>query len=60
MRTSQDGSRVAISPLGIELFGPREQLETEGAITVVLPSGECVRIPEAEELVRGSLAASAA
>ena len=47
-------------PLGIELFGPREQLETEGAITVVLPSGERVRILEAEQLVRESLAASAA
>lgn len=52
-----DGGEV---PLGIELFGLREQLETEGAITVVLPSGERVRIPEAEELVRDSLAASAA
>jgi hypothetical protein len=47
-------------PVGIELFGPREQLETEGTITVVLPSGERVRIPEAEQLVRDSLAASAA
>ena len=47
-------------PVGIELFGPREQLETEGAITVVLPSGKRVRIPEAEQLVRESLAASAA
>jgi hypothetical protein len=47
-------------PLGIELFGPREQLETEGTITVILPSGKRVRIPEAEQLVRESQAASAA
>jgi hypothetical protein len=47
-------------PLGIELFGPRAQLETEGAITVVLPSGRRVRIPEAERLVRESLMAGAA
>ncbi len=47
-------------PLGIELFGPREQLETEGAITVILPSGERVRIPDAEQLVRESLTAHAA
>ena len=48
------------TPLGIELFGPREQLETEGAITVVLPSGRRVRIPDAERLIRESLAADAA
>jgi hypothetical protein len=47
-------------PLGIELFGPREQLEANGAITVVLPSGRSVRIREAERLVRESLAADAA
>lgn len=47
-------------PLGIELFGPREQLETEGAITVVLPSGQRVRVPEAERLIRESLTADAA
>jgi hypothetical protein len=47
-------------PRGIELFGPREQLETEGAITVVLPSGQPVRVPEAERLVRESLSADAA
>lgn len=27
-------------PVGVELFGPRLQLESEGAITVVLPSRE--------------------
>lgn len=48
------------TPLGIELFGPREQLETEGSITVVLPSGSRVRIPDAERLVRESLTAHAA
>jgi hypothetical protein len=48
------------TPLGIELFGPREQLETEGSITVVLPSGSRVRIPDAERLVRESSAAHAA
>ncbi len=47
-------------PLGIELFGPRAQLETEGSITVVLPSGPRVRIPDAERLVRESLTAHAA
>jgi hypothetical protein len=47
-------------PQGIELFGPRDQLETEGAITVILPSGERVRIPEAEQLIRESLTAHAA
>jgi hypothetical protein len=47
-------------PLGIELFGPREQLETEGTITVLLPSGERVRLPEAERLVLKSLTANAA
>jgi hypothetical protein len=47
-------------PQGIELFGPREQLETEGAITVALPSGQSVRIPEAERLIRESPAADAA
>lgn len=47
-------------PIGIELFGPREQLETEGMITVALPSGQRVRVPEAEQLVRESLAADAA
>jgi hypothetical protein len=47
-------------PCGIELFGPREQLETEGQITVVLPSGRHVRLPDAERLVRESLSADAA
>jgi hypothetical protein len=47
-------------PAGIELFGPRDQLESEGAITVVLPSGERVRVPDAERLVREALAADAA
>jgi hypothetical protein len=47
-------------PRGIELFGPREQLETEGAITVVLPSGLRVRIPDAERLIRESLTVNAA
>ena len=47
-------------PSGIELFGPREQFETEGAIAVVLPSGQRVRIPDAERLVRESLTADAA
>jgi hypothetical protein len=47
-------------PVGIELFGPREQLQTEGTITVVLPSGHSVRVPDAERLVRESLAANAA
>jgi hypothetical protein len=48
------------TPLGIELFGPREQLETEGSITVALPSGQRVRIPDAEQLVHESLTAHAA
>ncbi len=47
-------------PLGVELFGPRRQLENEGAITVVLPSGEHVRVPDAERLVRETLAADVA
>lgn len=47
-------------PCGIELFGPREQLETEGAITVVLPSGRKVRVPDAERLVSESPAADTA
>ncbi len=47
-------------PVGIELFGPREQLENEGTITVALPSGEHVRVPDAERLVRESLTADAA
>jgi hypothetical protein len=47
-------------PRGIELFGPREQLETEGAITVVLPSGRRVRVPDAERVIRESLTANAA
>ena len=47
-------------PVGIELFGPRQQLENEGAIAVVLPSGEHVRVPDAERLVRESLTADAA
>jgi hypothetical protein len=47
-------------PRGIELFGPREQLEAEGEITVVLPSGRRVRIPDAERLVSDSLNADAA
>jgi hypothetical protein len=46
-------------PVGIELFGAREQLRREGSITVVLPSGERVRVPEAERIVRESLAAAA-
>lgn len=49
-----------IEPQGIELFGPREQLETEGAITIILPSGKRVHIPEAEQLVREALTANAA
>jgi hypothetical protein len=47
-------------PIGIEMFGLREELETAGAIAVVLPSGEHVRVPEAERLVRESLTADAA
>lgn len=47
-------------PCGIELFGPREQLETEGAITIALPSGRHVPIPDAERLIRESLTADAA
>jgi hypothetical protein len=47
-------------PAGVELFGPRRQLESEGAITVVLPSGERVRVPDAERLVREAQAAEAA
>jgi hypothetical protein len=47
-------------PVGVELFGPRSQLEGEGAITVMLSSGERVRVPEAERLVREALAADAA
>ncbi len=47
-------------PRGVELFGPRVQLEREGKITVVLPSGERVRVPDAEQLVRNSLTANAA
>ena len=47
-------------PRGIELFGPREQLETEGTITVILPSGKRVRVPDAERLVRKALTADAA
>ncbi len=47
-------------PLGVELFGPRRQLESEGTITVVLPSGERVRVPDAERLVRNALTADAA
>jgi hypothetical protein len=50
----------SVEPLGIEFFGPRRQLESEGAITVVLPSGEHVRVPDAERLVRETLAADAA
>lgn len=53
-------AREGKEPLGIELFGPREQLETEGTIAVVLPSGKRVRLPDAERLVRDSLAADAA
>jgi hypothetical protein len=53
-------ARDGKEPVGIELFGPREQLETEGAITVVLPSGRRVRVPDAERLIRDSLAADAA
>ncbi len=48
------------TPLGIELFGPRAQLETEGSITVLLPSGSRVRLPDAERIVRESLTAHAA
>jgi hypothetical protein len=47
-------------PLGVELFGPRQQLESEGTIMVVLPSGERVRVPDAEMLVQSALAAGAA
>jgi hypothetical protein len=47
-------------PRGIELFGAREQLESEGAITVVLPSGGRVRIADAERLISESLTADAA
>ena len=47
-------------PRGIELFGPREQLATEGAITVILPSGRRVRVPDAERVIRESLTANAA
>jgi hypothetical protein len=47
-------------PLGLEFFGPRRQLESEGAITVALPSGERVRVPDAERLVRNALTADAA
>jgi hypothetical protein len=47
-------------PVGIELFGPRRQLESEGTITVVLPSGERVRVLDAERLVRKAPAAEAA
>ena len=47
-------------PRGIELFGPREQLVTEGTITVALPSGRRVRVPDAERLIRESLTADAA
>lgn len=46
-------------PRGVELFGPRRQLESEGVITVVLPSGESVQVPDAEQIVRDSLAAAA-
>lgn len=46
-------------PVGIELFGPREQLEAEGQISVVLPSGDRVRVPEAEQIVRDSISAAA-
>jgi hypothetical protein len=53
-------ARGGDGPCGIELFGPREQLEAEGAITVVLPSGRHVRVPDAERLVRESLTADAA
>jgi hypothetical protein len=53
-------ARGGDEPRGIELFGPREQLETEGAITVILPSGERIHVPEAERLVRESLTADAA
>ncbi len=47
-------------PVGIEFFGPRRQLESEGTITVVLPSGEHVRVPDAERMVRDTSAADAA
>jgi hypothetical protein len=53
-------ARDGKEPIGIELFGPREQLANEGTITVVLPSGRRVRVPDAERLVRESLAADAA
>jgi hypothetical protein len=46
-------------PVGVELFGPRRQLEEEGAITVTLPSGRRVRVPDAERLVRDTLATAA-
>jgi hypothetical protein len=47
-------------PVGVELFGPRQQLESEGMITVALPSGERVRVPDAERLVQRALAVDAA
>lgn len=47
-------------PVGVEFFGARRQLESEGAITIVLPSGERVRALDAELLVRETLAADAA
>jgi hypothetical protein len=47
-------------PVGVEFFGPHRQLENEGTITIVLPSGERVRTPDAEQLVRETLAADAA
>lgn len=39
-------------PVGVELFGPRQQLDADGAITITLPSGERTRITDAEALVR--------
>lgn len=53
-------ARDGKEPIGIELFGPREQLETEGTIAVVLPSGRRVRVPDAERLVHESRTADAA
>jgi hypothetical protein len=46
-------------PVGVELFGPRHQLETEGAITITLPTGERTRVPDAEEIVRQALQTAA-
>lgn len=46
-------------PVGLELFGPRDQLAAEGKITVTLPSGKRVRLPAAEQIVRRATVAAA-